>query len=52
LPIDRKRRAIGSAAPEGTKQVVLVGRQDRQRDVTAVNAVGAGLGTSVGHAGY
>jgi len=41
-------RAMGAAAPDGTKPLVLVGQHGRQRVVTAVNAVGAGLGLRVG----
>jgi protein ImuB len=41
-------RAMGAAAPDGTKPLVLVGQHGRQSVVTAVNAVAAGLGLRSG----
>ncbi len=41
-------RAMGAGAPDGTKPLVLVGQQGRQRAVTAVNAVAARLGLRSG----
>jgi protein ImuB len=41
-------RAMGAAAPDGTRPVVLVGQHGRQRVVTAVNSVAAGMGLREG----
>jgi protein ImuB len=40
---DRMMRQKGAAAPDYTKLRVLVGKHRRQRTVTAVNGVAAGL---------
>jgi protein ImuB len=37
-------RTMGAAAPDGAKPLVLVGQHGRQRVVTAVNSVAAGMG--------
>jgi protein ImuB len=47
-PIDRMMRAMGAAASDGKKPLVLVGQHGRQRVVTAVNAMSVGLGLRVG----
>jgi protein ImuB len=41
-------RAMGAAASDGKKPLVLVGQHGRQRVVTAVNAMSVGLGLRVG----
>jgi protein ImuB len=46
--IDRMRRAMGAAAPDSSKPLVLVGQHGRQRVVTAVSPVGTGLGLRSG----
>jgi protein ImuB len=46
--IDRMMRAMGAAAPDATKPLVLVGLHGRQRVVTAVNAMSVGLGLRAG----
>jgi protein ImuB len=46
--IDRMMRAMGPAAPDAAKPLVLVGQHGRQRVVTAVNAVAAGLKLGAG----
>lgn len=47
-PIDRMMRAMGAAAPDGAKPLVLVGQHGRQRVVTAINPVAAGMSLRVG----
>ncbi|UGV24676.1 DNA polymerase Y family protein [Rhodopseudomonas boonkerdii] len=47
-PIDRMMRAMGAAAPDGTRPLVLVGQHGRRRIVTAANIVAAELGLRSG----
>jgi protein ImuB len=47
-PIDRMMRAMGAAAPDGKKPLVLVGQHGRQGVVTAANAISGGLGLRAG----